>query len=114
VKAVLRRREEVVPAGEVAPVVRQGELTIAPDRHEATVGGEALALTPIEFKILYFLASHPGRVYTRQRIIDEAQGEDVTITERTVDVHVVSLRRKLGSQAALLETVRGVGYRFKD
>jgi len=114
VKAVLRRKEEAPPADSAEPAVELGELAISPARHEVRCAGQPVPLTPIEFKILYFLARHSGRVYSRQQIIDEAQGEDVTITERTVDVHIVSLRRKLGAQAALIETVRGVGYRFKD
>ncbi len=114
-KAVLRRRAESEPAStEDQPVLTRGSITINPNRHEVLVHGQEACLTPIEFKILRFLASNPGRVYTRQRIIDEAQGEDVLITERTVDVHIVSLRRKLGDHAVVIETVRGVGYRFKD
>lgn len=114
VSAVLRRQGEAVVHGEERPIVVKDWLTINPNRHEVLVEDQAVKLTPIEFKILHFLASNPGYVFSRARIIDEAQGEDVTITERTVDVHVVSLRKKLGQYAAYIETVRGVGYKFKD
>jgi two-component system, OmpR family, alkaline phosphatase synthesis response regulator PhoP len=115
VKALLRR-----PAGtdseeaDALPPITQGELVITPARHEVLVAGEELKLTPVEFRLLYCLARRPGWVYTRERIIDFAQGEDVLITERTVDVHVVSLRKKLGERASMIETVRGVGYRFRE
>jgi two-component system phosphate regulon response regulator PhoB len=114
VQAVLRRGNGAVGEAEEQAPVDLGWLKIDPSRHETLVDGEALKLTPIEFKILLFLSTHPGFVFTRSRIIDEAQGEDVTITERTVDVHVVSLRKKLGERAAHLETVRGIGYKFKE
>jgi two-component system phosphate regulon response regulator PhoB len=76
-------------------------------------------LTATEFRILLFLARRPGWVFTRQQIVDAAQGDDVYVndryvTDRSVDVHMVSLRRKLGSAGASIETVRGVGYRLKD
>lgn len=80
----------------------------------ATLNGETLTLTRTEFLILALLAAHPGRVYTRQRIIDATQGEEREVTERTVDVQFVGLRKKLGAWAAAhIETIRGVGYRVK-
>jgi two-component system phosphate regulon response regulator PhoB len=112
IRAVLRRRTEPAPAEDEALV--RGELTIHPGRHEVLVGGEPLDLTGSEFRILHLLARRPGWVFTRQRIIDEAQGEDAAVTGRSVDVHVVSIRRKLGEAKTLIETVRGVGYRFQD
>ncbi len=115
IKAVLRRRQEEPESdSDELPVLEIDDITINPNRHEVHVGEREIGLTPIEFKIIHFLASHPGRVYSRQRIIDEAQGEDVIITERTVDVHIVSLRRKLAGRAEVIETVRGVGYKYKD
>lgn len=112
VKAVLRRRTQASPQEDA--VVERGPLLIHPGRHEATVEGEALDLTGSEFRILHLLARRPGWVFTRQQIIDEAQGEDAAVTGRSVDVHVVSIRRKLGAAKDLIETVRGVGYRFQD
>jgi two-component system phosphate regulon response regulator PhoB len=71
-------------------------------------------MTFTEFKILHLLARRPGWVFTRGQIVDGVQGQDVAVTDRSVDVHIVALRRKLGTYGAHIETVRGVGYRFKD
>ena len=78
-----------------------------------TLNDEAMQLTTVEYNLLYFLCRKPGRVYTRERILEEIRGDDVIITGRTVDVHILSLRRKLGDQAELIETIRGVGYKIK-
>jgi DNA-binding response OmpR family regulator len=77
-----------------------------------TVDGEPVSLTRTEFKILYALATAKGRVLTRNQLIDEAIGGDADVFDRTIDVHVTSLRSKLGTARELIETVRGVGYRF--
>ena len=87
---------------------------IDPGRHEVTVEGKPISLTLTEFRILHLLARRPGWVFTRYQIVDGAQGEDVAVTDRSVDVHIVSLRKKLRSCGDCIETVRGVGYRFKD
>ncbi|MGN0853085.1 MAG: response regulator transcription factor [Kiritimatiellia bacterium] len=79
----------------------------------ARLGEKVLTLTRLEFRILALMAARPGRVYTRQQIIDATQGEDRLVTERTVDVQIVGLRKKLGAWAAHIETIRGVGYRVK-
>ncbi|MCE9589747.1 MAG: response regulator [Planctomycetes bacterium] len=112
VKAVLRRKE-IEPTSDDASLRISG-LVINPGRHEVLVDGEGVVLTFTEFKILHMLARRPGWVYTRGQIVDGVQGQDVAVTDRSVDVHIVSLRRKLGAYAELIETVRGVGYRFKD
>ena len=112
VKAVLRRR--AVAASDDKATLRMGDLAIDPGRHEVLAQGEGVSLTYTEFRILHFLARRPGWVFTRYQIVDGAQGEDVVVTDRSVDVHIASLRRKLGSCGKLIETVRGVGYRFKD
>ncbi len=78
------------------------------------VGDDRIDLTASEFDILYFLASHPGWVYSRDRIISAIKGDDYPVTERSIDVQIVGLRRKLGNAGDLIETVRGVGYRFKE
>jgi DNA-binding response OmpR family regulator len=111
VKVVLRRgglREE---SGTGERVVR-GELVVDLGRHEATVDGKALVLTPTEMRLLHFLASHPGRVFPRSHLLSRVIGEDAVVTDRNIDVHVRALRQKLGDAALLIETVRGVGYRF--
>ena len=116
IRAVLRR----VDAGEDAGgTLRVKDLTIHPGRHQVTVGDKPVELTATEFRIMLFLAKRPGWVFTRQQIVDAAQGDDVFVTDRyvtdrSVDVHIVSLRRKLGECGVYIETVRGVGYRLQD
>jgi len=116
VKAVLRRDTETA---EEEAVVRAKDLVIHPGRHQVLVGDVPVQLTATEFRILLYLARRPGWVFTRQQIVDAAQGDDVYVsdryvTDRSVDVHIVSLRRKLGPCGAYIETVRGVGYRLRD
>lgn len=112
IRAVLRRRG-VEEADEGQRVERAG-IVIDPRRHEVKVGGRLVNLTHTEFKLLHLLVRRPGWVFTRQQIIDAVQGEDVAVTPRSVDVHVVALRRKLEGSGDSIETVRGVGYRFRD
>jgi len=78
------------------------------------IDGKALDLTNSEYKLLHFLARRPGWVFTRYQIVDALRGEDYPVTERAVDVQVVGLRKKLGESGILIETVRGVGYRFRE
>ena len=112
VKAVLRRHERE-PTSET-DVIRAGDMTIHPGRHEVTVGDEPVDLTPTEFDLLHLLARRPGWVFTRYQIVDHIRGKDYPVTDRSVDVHVAGLRRKLGSCGDYIETVRGVGYKFRD
>jgi len=116
IKAVLRRRDELnaKPGAPYDEVLAFKELTIHLGKREALVGQTPLALTRSEFGILRLLASKPGWVFTRGQILDVTRGEDVLITERAVDVQVVSLRKKLGPAGTYIETVRGVGYRLKE
>jgi two-component system, OmpR family, alkaline phosphatase synthesis response regulator PhoP len=111
IKAVLRRQEE---GAQEDGVLHRGELVIDAARHQVTAAGKAVVLTALELRILSALARRPGLVLTRFQIVDASQGEGVGVTDRSVDVHIVSLRRKLGECGALIETVRGVGYRFKE
>ncbi len=111
VKAVLRRASPRDPRPEL---LRRGELVVDPERHEVSCAGVTLSLTATEYRLLMFLASRPGRVFSRDEIIDATLGRDVTVLGRTVDVHVVSLRRKLGNCGKWIETVRGFGYRFRE
>ena len=112
-KAVLRRNASVP---ELAPddVVRIHDMVIHPGRHEVLVKDHAVDLTATEFRILHFLARRPGWVFTRYQIVDAVHGEDYPVTERSVDVQVVGLRRKLKRAGSYIETVRGIGYRFRD
>jgi len=96
------------------PPLKVHDLTIDPGRRELLVKGKRVNLTFTEFNILYALAKRPGLVFTRYQIIDAIHGDDYLVTDRAVDVQIVSLRRKLGSCSSYIETVRGVGYRFKD
>ena len=111
-KAVLRRREKE-PIGE-SDVMTIGDLTIHPGRHEVLVQGKPVKLTSTEFRILHLMARKPGWVFTRFQIVDAARGENIAVTDRSVDFHITSLRRKLGPCSDYIETVWGVGYRFKE
>ena len=93
---------------------RIGSIDIDQDRHEVCVNGEPVNMTGSEFKILMFLASRPGFVRTREQIIEATHGSRVVMSNRTVDVHITSLRRKLGEAGDLIETIRGVGYRMEE
>ncbi len=112
VRAVLRRRA-VPPPEEDAPLAFR-DLSIHPGRHVVEVKGEPISLTLTEFRILHFLARRPGWVFSRYQIIDAVQGQDHIVTDRSVDVQVAGLRKKLGPAEAFIETVRGVGYRFRE
>jgi len=113
VKAVLRRKA-AVPAPDAEDVLRIHDLVIHPGRHEVTANGRLVDLTASEFGILHFLARRPGWVFTRYQIVDAVHGADYPVTERSVDVQIVGLRKKLKKAGEAIETVRGVGYRFKD
>ena len=98
---------------EKAPV-KIYELTIDPARREVLIKNKPVELTFTEFNILYVLAKRPGLVFTRYQIVDALHGDDYLVTDRAVDVQIVGLRKKLGPCSKYIETVRGVGYRFKD
>jgi two-component system phosphate regulon response regulator PhoB len=112
VKAVLRRKVKEPP--DKTTVLNIHDVTIHPGRREVLVNGEPVQLTFTEFGILNFLARRPGWVFTRSQIVDEVRGDDYFVTDRSVDVQIVGLRKKLGPGAKYIETVRGVGYRFKE
>ncbi len=111
VRAVLRRR---APAQERARLLEHGPLRVDPESHRASVGGHEVVLTAKEFQLLVALMDRPGRVMTRERLLDEVWGSDITVTSRTIDTHLKRLREKLGIAGGLIETVRGVGYRFAE
>jgi two-component system phosphate regulon response regulator PhoB len=112
VRAVLRRGSKEPPAE--TETIRVHNVVIHPGRHEVLVGDRPVELTFTEFRILHFLARHPGWVYTRSQIVDAVRGDDYPVTDRAVDVQIVGLRKKLGSQGDYIETVRGIGYRLKE
>lgn len=112
VQAVLRRADR--PTEEDKSALKKAGLTIDPGRVEVFVNGAKVDLTQSEFKILQFLAQRPGWVFTRTQIVEAIRGENYAVTDRTIDFQMVGLRKKLGELGSLIETVRGVGYRFKD
>lgn len=110
VRAVLRRKDVDVPGDEEPLQIHN--LSIHPGRHEVLVDGEPVTLTRTEFQVLHYLSRRPGWVFTRYQIVDAVHGDDYVVTERSVDVQIVGLRKKLGAAGKYIETVRGVGYRF--
>jgi two-component system alkaline phosphatase synthesis response regulator PhoP len=111
-RAVLRRKSRE-PADE-RRVIKIHDLVIHPGRHEVLVRGKPVELTFTEFRLLHSLARRPGWVFTRSQIVDAVRGSDYPVTDRSVDVQIVGLRRKLGPCSEYIETVRGVGYRFRE
>jgi two-component system phosphate regulon response regulator PhoB len=111
IKALQRRRASDSSEDDV--VARLG-ISIDRVRYRATADGTPLQLTRSEFRLLETLIRQPGRVFKRSELIDAALGEDTMAMERTIDVHIRALRRKLGARADVIQTVRGVGYRFQD
>lgn len=114
IHAVLRRPVAAAAGDVLEPVITAGPLTVDPGRHKVEIKGREIPLTFTEFRILHLLAESPGRAFSRQQIVDQVRGESYAVTERIVDVQMVSLRKKLGALGDWIETVRGVGYRFKE
>jgi len=110
VKAVLRRS---VAHQDEPQMIRGGDLMIDLSGHEVSYRGQRISLTATEFRILEFLAARPGRVFSRDEIIDAALGNETSVFDRTVDVHITAIRRKLGAGGEQIETVRGFGYKFR-
>ena len=111
VKALLRRAEATPERSEV---IKAGALLIDSGKRSVTAGGKRVDLTTTEFNLLRALAEKRGRVLSREDLISTARGDEASVIDRTVDVHVAALRRKLGKHGDLIETVRGVGYRLKE
>ncbi len=114
VKAVLRRgpvREARGGGGD--RIVRDG-LVIEAAKHSVVVDGATVVFTATELRLLHFLAAHPGRVFTRDQLLSRAIGDHAVVIDRNIDVHIGAIRRKLGPYRELIETIRGVGYRFRD
>ncbi|MCC9608715.1 response regulator [Blastopirellula sp. JC732] len=112
IKALVRRKRGADNSHD--DVIASQGITIDRRRHRATASGRPLQLTRSEFRLLETLTRQPGRVFERSELIDAALGEDTVVMERTIDVHIRALRRKMADEAELIETVRGVGYRFRD
>lgn len=112
IKAVLRRQS--AQSQEPDPILSIGNLTIDSRRRVVSAGDSNIDLTYSEFQILQFLAARPGWVFTRSQIVDAVRGDNYPVTDRSVDVQIAGLRKKLGQCGDYIETVRGVGYRFKE
>ncbi|WFB36990.1 response regulator transcription factor [Kiritimatiellota bacterium B12222] len=112
IKSVLRRGSR--SSTDATGLLTYGPIVIDLPRHLVHLSGESVDLTATEYKLLAFLCGRPGWVFTRQQIVDSVRGEDYAVTERSVDVQVVGLRKKLGEAAEFIETVRGVGYRARE
>jgi two-component system phosphate regulon response regulator PhoB len=111
VRALIRRRDR---QGVSSEVISSNGIVIDRMKHNVTLNSQPMDLTPSEFRLLETLMRQPGRAFDRSELIDSALGADTLVLERTIDVHVRALRKKLGEAADLIQTVRGVGYRFRD
>jgi two-component system phosphate regulon response regulator PhoB len=107
------RRKTQPPEDETA-AVQIHDLEIHPGRRSVLVSSKPVDLTFTEFQVLYILARRPGWVFTRAQIVDAVRGDHYPVTDRSVDVQIVGLRKKLGACGKYIETVRGVGYRFRE
>jgi two-component system phosphate regulon response regulator PhoB len=114
IRAALRRKEEAPDPEEERTRWRQGQLSLDAARHEAFYDERRLDLSATEFSLLQHFLSNPGRVFSRSQIISGIRGPDYPVTDRSVDVQVLALRKKLGAAGERIETIRGVGYRFKE
>jgi two-component system phosphate regulon response regulator PhoB len=124
VRAILRRNEPVESAAAEIDAdlerdperqrVELGAIVVDPDRHEVLIDGAEVKFTRTELRLLHVLVRRPGRVYTREQLVERVMGENAWITDRTIDVHVRAIRQKLGAHADSIETIRGVGYRSRD
>jgi phosphate regulon transcriptional regulator PhoB len=112
VRALLRRNE---PAAPQRFKVQRGDIVIDPTEHSVTVSGKGVELSALEFRLLHYMASHPGMVFSRDHLLDSVWGNDRTVTPRSVDVYIRRIREKIESrpqQPAYVQTIHGVGYRF--
>lgn len=113
VKAVLRRGVMTEQAA-TRERIELGELVIDASRHRVDVAGREVRLTATEFRLLHYLASYPGRVFSREQLLSRALGDDVVVVDRNIDVHIRGIRKKMELEPPLIETIRGVGYRMAD
>ena len=118
-KVLIARIQSVLRRGQVEELndeqgVNVMGVKIAPRTREVSVNDSIIELTPTEYQVLYLLASHPGWVFTRYQIIDKIRGDNYPVTDRSIDFQIVGLRKKMGDLGHLVQTIRGVGYRFKS
>lgn len=117
VRAILRRSEldlgAVAASDTAGPTITIGGVSVSPAMRQAALDGKELELTPKEFDLLALFFEHPGRAFSREYLLDKIWGDDVYVTDRTVDTHVQRLRKKLGDQADLIRTVWGIGYKLQ-
>jgi len=113
IKSVLRRSKQNLNDDD-SGIIKRGNLIMNRGKREVTLSGKSITMTFSEFEILYLLAKRPGWVFTRNQIVNEVKGDDYPVTERAIDVQIVGLRKKLKGDEDVIETVRGVGYRFKN
>ena len=111
IRSVLRRGDFIEEGDGVVSI---DELVIDINRHEVKLEGKKIVLTAMEFKLLHFLASHPGQVFTRENLLNHVSSDDTFIIDRNIDVHIRSIRKKLNKHRELIETIHRVGYRFRD
>lgn len=111
-KNLLRNRDKIEAQGEA--VLKRGDLVLDRERQMVTLKGKRIVFTKLEFRILAFLMENPGKVFSRDRLLSGAWGAETFVVDRTVDVHMKSIRQKLGKQRDLIETVRGTGYRLAE
>ena len=111
IKAILRRAERAVGQPDAVPI-HLSDLTVDPIRREARIADQSLNLRTQEFELLLILVGHPGRVFTREQLLQQAWGFDFYGQSRTVDVHIAHLRKKLASSPITIETVTGIGYKL--
>lgn len=114
IKSALRRAETASLTVEPNPIILHGSLSIDIERRIVSINDIAIVMTFSEFEVLLLLASNQGRVFSRSQIVNQIKGDDYPVTERAIDVQIAGLRKKLGCSANLIETVRGVGYRFTE
>jgi len=114
VKANLRNAELLSNSVEKSGEINEGPISISREKYSVEVESKPVDLARKEFEILFLLASNPGKVFNREKILNEVWGNEVFVVERTVDVHLLNIRKKLEKYAYLIETIKGVGYRFKS
>jgi len=115
IRAGLRRKEALSSQGENSKknFFRHGKISLDIDRHTVLLGEKPLDLFPTEFAILVQFMNNPDIVFSRQKLITAIRGDDYPVTDRSIDVQIMGLRKKLGDLGDMIETIRGIGYRFK-